>query len=162
MFSFALRGQTVHWIGAKFGICMVQGFHRQVLKQVPKCKWIPFTKFPWITCTNICKVNFVGTLVLLRIPQRANIGNCSGFRKAISANASGFRKFMRIPLIIDGFSLKYANSTYSCGFHDSLSLLNKYIIIYLWIPQTILDPANFVANYAKFLVFGAILSNTVF
>ena len=75
------------------------GFHRQVLKQVPKCKWIPFTKFPWSTRTNTCKVNFVGTLVLLRIPQQAIIDKCSGFRKSKlfpqmqvdSANLCGFR-----------------------------------------------------------------------
>ena len=30
---------------------------------------------------QLTNVNFVGTLVLLRIPQRVNIGSCSGFPK---------------------------------------------------------------------------------
>ena len=117
LFSFALRVQTVHWIGAKFGVCMVQGFYRQVLNQVPKCKWIPFTKFP---CTNTCKVNFVGTLVLLRIPQRANIGNCSEFRKS-----KRFPQMQVDSTNLCGFRLQLTDSD---GFHKPF-----------WIPQTLLQ-----------------------
>ena len=64
--------------------------------------------------------------------------------------------------------LEFADSTYKCRFHDSLSLLNTYIIVCLWIPQTVPDSVNFVADStifvadsAKLLVFGAILSNSV-
>ena len=63
-------------------LCLhVSGFQRQIFEQVPKSKWIPHTKFLWIPSTNTCRANFVGTFVLLRIPQRAYIGSCSGFRK---------------------------------------------------------------------------------
>ena len=92
----SLRGQTVLWIGAQL---WVSKFQRQVLKHVPKSEWIPRTKLQWIPRTNACNVNFVGTLILLWIPQRANIGGCSGFRKCKripqmyvdSANLRGFR-----------------------------------------------------------------------
>ena len=72
----------------------MSGFQRQVLKSVPKCKWIPQTKFQWIPHTYACNINFVGTFVLLRIPQQANIASCSGFRncKWIPQNVKGIRK----------------------------------------------------------------------
>ena len=72
----------------------VPEFQRQVLKYVPKCKWIPQTKIQWIPPTYTCNVDFVGTFVLLRIPQQANIVNCSEFRKCewIPQNVCGFRK----------------------------------------------------------------------
>ena len=76
-------------------LCLyVPGFQRQVLKYVPKCKWIPQTKLQWIPHTYTRYVIFVGTFVWLRILQQANIASCSGFRKmyAESANVSGFRK----------------------------------------------------------------------
>ena len=58
-------------------LCLfVPGFQRQVFKLVPKCKRIPLTKLPRIPSTNICNVNFLGTLVLLRVSQRANISSC--------------------------------------------------------------------------------------
>ena len=56
------------------------GFQRQLFIYVPKCKWIPPTKCQWIPRTNSCNVNFVGTFILLRIPQQANLASCSGFR----------------------------------------------------------------------------------
>ena len=80
--NYALDRRTV--------LCLyVPGFQRQVIEYVPKCKWIPLTKLEWIPLTklewiprtNTCNVNFVGTLILSRILQRKNIGNCSGFRK---------------------------------------------------------------------------------
>ena len=62
-------------------LCLyVAGFQRQVFKYVPKCKWIPLTKFQWIPRTKTCNVNAVGTFVLLRIPQQANTASSSGFR----------------------------------------------------------------------------------
>ena len=76
-------------------LCLyVPGFQRQVFKHVSKCKWIPETKFQWIPHTYTCNVKFVGTFVLLRIPQQANIASCSGFRncKWIPQNVSGIRK----------------------------------------------------------------------
>ena len=68
----------------------VPGFQRQVFKHAPKCKWIPRT--------YTCNVNFVGTFILLRIPQHANIASCSGFRncKWIPQNVSGIHKCKRI------------------------------------------------------------------
>ena len=72
----------------------VPGFQRQVLKFIPKRKWIPRTKFQWISHTYTCDVSFVGTFVLLRIPQQANIASCSGFRNCVGIpqNVSGIRK----------------------------------------------------------------------
>ena len=62
-------------------LCLyVPGIQRQVFERFPKCKWISLTTFPWIPRTNTFNANFVGSLVLLRIPQRANIVSCSGFR----------------------------------------------------------------------------------
>ena len=88
-----------------------------------------------------------------------------------SANVSGFRKIkwipqtyadsafnLRNPLTVCGFHLPFADYTYSCGFLDSFNLLNAYIIICLWIPQTVPESANFVADSAKLPVFGAFLS----
>ena len=83
---------------------------------------------------------------------------------------------MRIPLTICGFRLQFVESSYNfrilltiCGFQDSLILLNTYIIICLWISQTVPDSANFVADSTKFVadsanlpVFGAIFSIKVF
>ena len=73
----------------------VPGFHRQTSKHVPKCQWIPLTKFPWIPRTNTCNVNFVGTIVVARNPQPVNIASYSGFRycKWIPLNVSGIRKY---------------------------------------------------------------------
>ena len=70
------------------------GFQRQVFKQVPKCKWIPLTRFTWIPRTYTCNVNFIGTFNLLPIPQKANIASCSGFRscKWVPQDVSGIRK----------------------------------------------------------------------
>ena len=47
------------------------GLQKQIFKHVPKFKWFPFT--------NTCYVNFVGTIILLRIPQQANDASFSGF-----------------------------------------------------------------------------------
>ena len=44
-------------------LCLyVPGFHRRLFKYVPKGKWIPLTKLPWIPRKNICNVIFVGPL----------------------------------------------------------------------------------------------------
>ena len=71
-------------------------------------------------------------------------------------------------LAICGFHLHFADSTYSCGFLDSLNLLNIYFNNFSRIPQSFSDSAkfvadstNFVAVSAKLPVFAAILSNTV-
>ena len=76
-------------------LCLyVPGFQRQVLKYVPKSEWSPQTKLQWIPHTYTCNVIFVGTIVLLRIPQQANIASCSGFRncKWIPQNVRGIHK----------------------------------------------------------------------
>ena len=76
-------------------LCLyVSEFQRQVLKYVPKCKSIPQTKFQWTPHTYTCNEKFVGTFVLLRILQQANIASCSGFRncKWIPQNVSGILK----------------------------------------------------------------------
>ena len=102
-------------------LCLyILGFQKQAFKHVPKCKWVPLTKFPWIPRANICNVIFVGILNLLRISQRAAIAGCSEFRKR-----SGFRKSERIQQIyadsayLRGFSLQFADFTYSCGFRTA-------------------------------------------
>ena len=73
-------------------------------------------------------LNFVGTLILLRIPQRANIGSCSGFCKCKRipqtlvdfANLCGFRlQFadfaynLRIKLTIFGVRSQFSESAYN-------------------------------------------------
>ena len=94
-------------------LCLyVPGLQRQILKHVSKCIWIPITKFSWISRTNTCNVNFVGTFVFFRIPQQANIAGCSGFRncKWIPQNVNGFRKFKWILQTKCGFHLQFAYS----------------------------------------------------
>ena len=83
----------------------VPGFQRQLLKYVPKCKWIPQTKFQWIPHTYTCNVNFVGTFVLFRIPQQATKASWSGFRncKWTPQNVSEIRKCKWIPQTVSGF-----------------------------------------------------------
>ena len=53
---------------------------RQVFKYNPNCNWVVFTKLLWDQHTTACNVNFVGALVLIGIPQRANRGFFSQFR----------------------------------------------------------------------------------
>ena len=94
-------------------LCLyVPEFQRQVLIFVPN-KWIPQTKFQWIPHRNTFNVNFVGTFVLLRIPQQANITSCSGFRncKWIPQNVSGIRKYKFIPQTVSGFQIFVQYST---------------------------------------------------
>ena len=76
-------------------LCLyVPGFYRQTFKHAPKCQWIPLTKLPWIPRAKTCNVIFVGTFVVPRIPQHANIASCSGFRncKWIPQKVRGIRK----------------------------------------------------------------------
>ena len=83
-------------------LCLyVPDFQRQVLIFVPKYKWIPHR--------NTFNVNFVGTFVLLRIPQQSNIASCSGFRncKWIPQNLSGIRKYKWIPQTVSGFQILF-------------------------------------------------------
>ena len=91
-------------------LCLyLPGFQRQVLKYVPKWKWIPQTKFQWIPHTYTCNVNFVGTFILLLIPQQANIASYSGFRncKWIPQNVSGIRKCKWIRQTESGFRILF-------------------------------------------------------
>ena len=74
---------------------------------------------------------------------------------------------LRIPLTTCGNNLQFAESIYSCGFYDSLSFWNTYIITSFWILRTIPDSVNFVAESTKFdvdstksPVFRVILINT--
>ena len=119
-------------------LCLyVPGFQRQVLEHVPKSKWIPLTKFQWVPRTNTSSVNFVGTLILLRIPQRANLGTCCSFRKCNwnTENYAYSAYNLQIPLTLCWFRSEFADSIYSCGFRHSLSLLNTHKIICSWIHQ---------------------------
>ena len=115
------------WTGAKFCVCLfldsrdkslnifrnASGFHLQIFQgfrvQIP--------------------VNFFATLVLLRIPPRANVGSCSDrFCKCKrtpqtyvdSVNSRGLRTqfadsayTLRIPLTICGIRLQFAGSAFS-------------------------------------------------
>ena len=56
-----------------------------------------------------CNVNFVGTFVLLPIPQQANIAGCSGFRtcKWTPQNLSEIRKCKWIPQTVSGFRILF-------------------------------------------------------
>ena len=102
----------------------VPGFQRQVLKYVSKRKWIPQTKFQWIPHIYTCNVNFVGTFVLLRIPQQANIASCSGFHLQFADSTYN----LRIPLTVADSATAQFNDTnvlsFVCGFHKLF-----------WIPQ---------------------------
>ena len=69
---------------------------------------------------------------------------------------------MRIPLTVCGFHLQCADSAHSCGFRNSSIQLYTCLIICLWIPQTVLDSKNTVADFANLSVFGSVLSGTVF
>ena len=60
---------------------------------------------------------------------------------------------MRIPLTICGIRSQCADFTYSCGFRDSLSLLNIYIIICSWIPQTGFGFHTFCCRFRKIAYF---------
>ena len=94
---------------------------RQDFKHVPKNMCIPVSKFPWIPRTNTCNVIFIGILVLLRIPQRANIDNCSGFRKLgefpkcrwILHAHEEYADNLRIQLTICGIRLQLTDSAYT-------------------------------------------------
>ena len=145
------------------------GFQRQVVKHIPKCKWFPLTKFQWIPRRNSCNINFVGTLILLRIPQRANIGSCSGFRKCnwipqIYADSAynfwiplTFAKYaynLRIPLTICGFhlqlrtprQLKFTKHIYYNLFVDSTNWF-RIPHIFLRIPQNCVFLEQFCATH---------------
>ena len=105
------------------------------LQTFPKSKWIQLTKIGQIPRTNICDEKFVGTLVLLQNPQRANIGNCSGFRKCkcfsvnlcklclqFADSAYNFRNPLRvcIPLTVaHSQPLKFTKDVYYYLFKDS-------------------------------------------
>ena len=92
---------------SKFLCLYVPGFQRQVLKYVPRFKWIPQTKSPH---SYTCNVNFVGTFVLLRIPQQANIASCSGLGncKWIPQNVSRIRKCKWVPQTVSGFRIFFS------------------------------------------------------
>ena len=101
----------------------VPWFQRLMFKHVPKCEWTPSTKFPRILPTDTSNVNFVGTIVLSRIPQQEKLPIV-----LVSATASELRKSKWIPQI-------YADSTNLCGFRLQIAE-NTYS---LWIPLTTAD-----------------------
>ena len=89
-------------------LCLyVPGFQKLIFKHISKCKGTPLTKLPWIPRTYEYNVNFVGTFVLLRIPQQANRASSFGFHncKRIPQNVSGIRKCKRIPQTVSGFRI---------------------------------------------------------
>ena len=114
-----LRGQTVHWMGAKLCVCMFLDSRDKSLNN-PKCNCTPLTKVSWIPSTNAYDVNLKGTFVLLVTPQQANITNCAIFRncKWIPQKRSGIRKNL------NGICKLFADSTYIGGFR-----------LQLWTPQ---------------------------
>ena len=152
-------------------LCLyVPGFQRQVFKHVTKRQWIPRENFTWFLLINTCNVIFVSTIVLTWILQRAELGSCSGFCKCkyIPQIYADSAHSLWNSLAMCGIRLQFADFTYSFGFHDNLSLLKTYIIIYFWIPQAAPAFLNFIADLqvfvvvsAKLPVFGAIFSNTV-
>ena len=127
----------------------VPGFQSQVFKHCPTWKWIPLTAIR-TNRTNTCNLNFVGTLVLLWIRQQVKISSCPGYRNLSKIN--NLKWILQIfaysadnlwkTLTNCGFRLQFADCVYSCGFHDSLSLLNTFCIVCLRIPQTVQDSAN--------------------
>ena len=83
-------------------LCLyVLGSQNWVFKHVRKCRWIPLTKVPCIPRTYECNVNVVGTFVLSRIPQQANIASCFGFRKCWAVSA----KCKWNPQLVSGFRI---------------------------------------------------------
>ena len=89
-------------------LCLhVLGFQKLIYKHVPKCKWIPQTKFQWIPHTYTCNVNFAGTFVLSPIQQQAKIASCFGFRncKWIPQNENGIPKCKWILQTVSGFRI---------------------------------------------------------
>ena len=52
-----------------------------------------------------------------------------------------------------GFRLQFADSTYSCGFRDSLNLLNTFIIVRSWIPETCSGFHTFCCGFRKVACF---------
>ena len=81
-------------------LCLyIPGFQRQVFEHVPKYKWIVLTNFQWIPRTNTCNITFVGTLILLRIPQQTIIGSRSVFGncKRIPPTICGIHLQLGIP-----------------------------------------------------------------
>ena len=104
----------------------VPGYQRKVLKHFPKCKWIPQTKIQFIPHLYNCNLNFVGTLVLLRFPQQANIACCYGFRncKWIPQRFSGIRKSKWISQTVSGFRILF-NTEYCSILNNLIKLFKK-------------------------------------
>ena len=105
----------------------VPGFQKQVFKYVPKCNWIPHTKFLWTPRTKNRNLVFVGLLVLMQSAQRAKF--LRNARNPVSANVCGFLKIERVPLTVCEIRLQFAESVYnlqipltSCGFHVQLRI----------------------------------------
>ena len=74
---------------------------------------------------------------------------------------------MRIPLTICGFHLRFADSIYNLLISLTVAVsataqFNKCFSICSWIPQTVLDSTNTVADSANSPIFVAILSATIF
>ena len=118
------------------------------------CSWTPEKSF--LISSKIYK------LIMLRILQRAKIGGCSGFRKDkwIPEKLCGFRldfadsaNNLRNQLTICEFRLQFVGSVYSCGFRDSLSLLNTYFIICSYVPQTGSGFHSFCCGFRKVACF---------
>ena len=51
-------GQTMHCLACNL-VSVCSGLQRQVFKHVPKRKWIPLTKIPWIQRKICRRINFV-------------------------------------------------------------------------------------------------------
>ena len=74
---------------------------------------------------------------------------------------------MLIPLTIFGIHLQFADSTNNL--RTLLTVVNSAtaqfnetnVLSFLWVPQTVLDSANTVADSASSPIFGAILSGTM-
>ena len=79
--TVSVRGQTVHWIGSQFFVCMFLDYRDKSLNKFQNVSGFQLQKFRRFRVQIPVTKNFLGTFVLLRIPQQPNIASCSGFHK---------------------------------------------------------------------------------
>ena len=147
------RPNCGHWMGAPFDVCRPLGSREKSFNMFQN-----ISDFQFYHSFN---VNFVGTLVLLRFAQRANISSCSGF-----CNCS---HKLRIPLIFCGIRLQIVDCAYILRIPRQLKCTkHKYYVFFVdstissGSEDFVADVTKFVADYVKLPLSGTILSNTVF
>ena len=70
----------MHWIGAKFCVCMFLGSRHKYLNMFQIVSGFQLQYLRGFSVHILVKYFFFGPFILLRIPQQANIASCSGFR----------------------------------------------------------------------------------